>query len=137
MVQDRLSRASDALHRIQKLAASHPDTPLTLDLGALRAALTDMQTMIAQARPDLQPWSPTAIDPQPDPAPEEPAPSSDAQAVPAAAPKPAQRVPDRATAAVTLDAVARWLADAGIAANDGSRGWAVEVARLYFKDRHM
>ena len=25
--------------------------------------------------------------------------------------------------------VARWLADAGIAANDGSRGWAVEVAR--------
>ncbi|WP_374427703.1 ImpA family type VI secretion system protein [Paracoccus sp. (in: a-proteobacteria)] len=110
VVQDRLSRASDALHRIQKLAASHPDTPLTLDLGALRAALTDMQTMIAQARPDLQPWSPTAIDPQPDPAPEEPAPSSDAQAVPAAAPKPAQRVPDRATAAVTLDAVARWLA---------------------------
>jgi asparagine synthase (glutamine-hydrolysing) len=25
--------------------------------------------------------------------------------------------------------VARWLADAGIAANDGSRGWAVQVAQ--------
>ena len=110
VVQDRLGRAADALHRIQKLAASHPDTPLTLDLGALRAALADMQAMIASARPDLQPWSPSAIVTQPDPAPEEAASPTTGPVEPAAAAKPAVRITDRASAAVTLDAVARWLA---------------------------
>lgn len=110
-VQDRLSRAADALHRIQKLAASHPDTPLTLDLGALRTALADMQAMIASARPDLQPWAPgAAADPAPEQVPEDPHPDSPAPAAAKTPAGPAPRISDRAMAAVTLEAVRQWLA---------------------------
>lgn len=111
-VQDRLSRASDALHRIQKLAASHPDTPLTLDLGALRAALADMQAMITSARPDLQPWAPgPAPDATPEPPPEETLPQSPAPAAAKAPAGPLPRIADRTAAAVTLETVRQWLAE--------------------------
>lgn len=110
-VQDRLSRAADALHRIQKLAAGHPDTPLTLDLGALRTALADMQAMIASARPDLQPWAPGAApESAPEPPPDEVQPESPAPAAAKAQTGPVPRIADRAAAAVTLEAVRLWLA---------------------------
>ncbi|KGJ04235.1 type VI secretion system protein ImpA [Paracoccus halophilus] len=108
-VHDRLSRASDALHRMQQLAASHPERPLTIDFAALRTALADMQGMIAAARPDLRPWS-ADTRPEPAPAPAEPgaAPAGPpAAAVPAAM---AARIDDRAAAAAALEAARLWLA---------------------------
>ena len=111
---ERLNRAADALHRIQTLAASHPDKPLHLDLGALRTAIADMQGMIATARPELRPWAASA-EPA---APEAPGPDADMAApgaiqsppTAAAAPVSTLKIANRATASATLDAARSWLA---------------------------
>jgi type VI secretion system protein ImpA len=111
---ERLNRAAAALYRIQQLAASHPDKPLHLDLGALRTALADMQAMIATARPELQPWSASA-----EPAPSEPVeplvevpPVGAIQMPPTASAPPAAplKIANRATASAALDAARTWLA---------------------------
>lgn len=111
---ERLDRAADALHRIQSLAASHPQKPLHLDLGALRTAIADMQAMIATARPELQPWSANALPPEPEAlteAPPEPSPAREIETPPTAAapPPPALKIGNRATASAALDGVRNWL----------------------------
>lgn len=112
---ERLTRAADALHRIQTLAASHPDKPLHLELGALRTAIADMQGMIATARPELRPWSASAVAS----AAETPGPDEAAAAVPGTIQSPptvpmtpvaALKIANRATASATLDAARGWLA---------------------------
>lgn len=109
---DRLNRAADALHRIQALAASHPDRPLHLDLGALRTAVAICKGMIAIARPELRPWAASA-EPV---APATPEPAPDA-AIPAASSRRPTRPwrrsrhdANRATASAALDAARTWLA---------------------------
>ena len=111
---DRLNRAADALHRIQALAASHPDRPLHLDLGALRTAIADLQGMIAIARPELRPWAASAepVAPAtPEPAPDAAIPGS-IQSPPNApmAPVATLKIANRATASAALDAARTWLA---------------------------
>ena len=111
---DRLNRAADALHRIQKLAAGHPDTPLHLDLAALRTAIADTQGMIATARPELRPWSASTapeIPATPDAAPDSAAPGA-IQSPPTAATVPVVtlKIANRATASAALDAARGWLA---------------------------
>lgn len=114
MAHERLSRAADALHRIQTLAASHPDNPLHLDLGALRTAIADMQAMIAAARPELQPWTASTAAAAPEPVEAETAAPEPGviQSPPgvAAAPVAALKIANRATASATLEAARNWLA---------------------------
>lgn len=107
---EQLSRAADALFRIQRLAQSHPEARFTPELGAVRTAIAEMQALIATARPELRPWSESAM-------PELPA-TPDPRQLTAPAPVAAQppphaaapQIPDRATAAAALDAVQLWLA---------------------------
>lgn len=111
---ERLTRAADALHRIQRLAASHPEAPLHLDMGALKTAIADMQAMIATARPELQPWSASALPPEPEPEPETPAPGAiqlppTASAALATSTAPL-KIANRSTASAALDVVRGWLA---------------------------
>ncbi|MFV0294367.1 MAG: type VI secretion system ImpA family N-terminal domain-containing protein [Paracoccus sp. (in: a-proteobacteria)] len=61
-IQDDLSRAARAMHQISRLAVSHPSSPFTPDLAAVRTAIADMQAMIASARPDLPAWSENQAD---------------------------------------------------------------------------
>ena len=111
---ERLNRAADALHRIQQLAAGHPDTPLHLDLGALRTAIADMQGMITTARPELRPWSAST-----EPAAPEASGAADDAVIPGAIQSPptattvpvaALKIANRNTASATLDAARGWLA---------------------------
>lgn len=110
----RLTRAALALHRIQHLAAHHPDKPLHVDLAALRTAVADMQGMIAAARPELQPWSEDSLtaeakDPGPEPVIREietPPPSVTQTPTSAVT----LRIANRGAAAGVLDAAKIWLA---------------------------
>lgn len=114
-VNDQLSRAADALFRIHRLAQSHPEARFSPELGAVRAAIADMQAMIAAARPELRPWTEAAM-------PDLPAAAPDPQALATPAPPPSSSspasvpagtgpvIPDRATAAAALDAAQLWLA---------------------------
>lgn len=104
----RLTRLLDALHRIAALAAGQGYHP---DLAALRGAASDMQAMIAAARPELQPWQAAAL---PEPAPERVADPvaglADAPMPLPVAPAGDRPVPDRAAAEAALDAAQGWLA---------------------------
>lgn len=114
-VNDQLTRIADALHRIGGLAASHPVRTFSPDLGAVRAAIADMQAMIASARPDLRPWSASAATAVMDDAGTKHAaiaegvsagqvstpPKTSAGAIPT--------IPNRATAAAALEGAKAWL----------------------------
>lgn len=109
---ERLLRLSDALHRILSLAGADPEMPFHPDLGALRAALAEMQAMIAAARPELRPWEAGA-----QPGPQAAAPADQPLAVGAAAaplqpvtPASERPVLDRVTAGAALEAACNWLA---------------------------
>lgn len=109
-VNDQLSRAADALFRIQRLAQSHPEARFTPELGAVRTAIADMQAMIAAARPELRPWSEAATPELPaEPAPEAltDTPQAPASPVPGGS---GPAITDRATAAAALEAVQAWMA---------------------------
>ncbi|SIS57086.1 ImpA family type VI secretion system protein [Paracoccus saliphilus] len=117
-VNDQLTRVADALHRMGGLAASHPVRTFTPDLGAVRAAIADMQGMIASVRPDLRPWSASAaamaaVDATEDAAEaavEDSAPTGQPSAPPKAKAGTVPTIPNRATAAAALDAAKTWLA---------------------------
>ena len=108
---DRLQRATQALAAIRRLAAEDPHGAFRPDLGALIAALDDMQAMIAAARPDLQ--ARDGVDESADVraddrhAAAETPPEQQRVLVGSAA---ARSVQDRATAVAALAASAEWLA---------------------------
>lgn len=85
--QALLGRAAAALGRIQALAVSNPVASMRLELGAVRAAVGDMQAMIAAARDDLPVWSGDAA----------PEPADEVDSAPAPGPADAEPValPDR------------------------------------------
>ncbi|WP_170167080.1 ImpA family type VI secretion system protein [Paracoccus methylarcula] len=118
-VNDQLTRIADALHRMAGLAASHPVKTFTPDLGAVRAAIADMQAMIASVRPDLRPWSASAATPistanaegdTTGAETEGAVPAGQASAPPQTRAGTVPTIPNRATAAAALEAAKAWLA---------------------------
>ncbi|MFD1795505.1 hypothetical protein FQV27_04995 [Paracoccus aurantiacus] len=119
-VQADLGRAAGALHLIARLAATHHASPFTPDLAAVRTAISDMQSMIAKARPDLPAWveddadaalSPTEAQADHVPAEADPA----AEPAPQMTPTPVRAadapvIADRAAALAALIAAETWLA---------------------------
>ncbi|MDO5605774.1 MAG: type VI secretion system ImpA family N-terminal domain-containing protein [Paracoccus sp. (in: a-proteobacteria)] len=116
--QAELTRIAGALYQIVRLGPAHHTAPFSPDLGAVRAAVADMQAMISAARPELPGWSEGADD-APEPVPEvaqnEPAAASapvSAAPAPVVAPADAPVIPDRETALAALKQAEAWLARA-------------------------
>ncbi|MBK4214949.1 type VI secretion system ImpA family N-terminal domain-containing protein [Paracoccus caeni] len=116
-----LTRAAEALFRLQNLAASQGGGSFNADLGAVRGAIADIQGMIATSRSELAPWSEAqSSTPAVSAAGTLEMPPHDEvnESVQIASPAPQTRatevrgVPDRATAAASLDAALNWLARA-------------------------
>ncbi|TWI33772.1 ImpA family type VI secretion system protein [Paracoccus sulfuroxidans] len=108
---NRLRQAASALDRIRRLAGGKDAPRFRPELGAVIAAVEDLQQMIALAQPSLTPWSGTA---EAEPVAEESGP--DAAPAPVETPAPARDTPshvpgiaDRATARAALEAAKSWL----------------------------
>ncbi len=111
-----LSRAADALNRI-KTAGLLNDPPFNPALDATVTTVAELQTMIAGARPDLQPWNAedAAAPAAEDAAPEDDAPSegdspTPVAAAPVAAPTVVTKIPSRAAAVRTISAIEAYFA---------------------------
>lgn len=73
-----LSRAAQAYARIITLSRGHPSHPFTPDFSAVFATIADLQKLIAEALPNLAPWSAADTAPEPTATDEDvPPPSSD------------------------------------------------------------
>lgn len=103
LAQEHLAALAAALHRLQNIPG------LSVDLGAVRGVVAEMQGMIAGARPELPAWT----EDQAPPATLAVETSNDRPSAtqPAAAPAVnASYVPNRVTATAILDAAQHWLA---------------------------
>lgn len=115
VTQDLLTRAADALFRIQRVSLEKDGGAFNADLNSVRGVIADIQAMISTARPDVRGWSESNV---PAPPPEIELPpvetvSDSGAEVPAAAAAtavPPRGVANRATAAVALDVAQAWLA---------------------------
>jgi len=66
-----LTRAATALSTITALAKAHPEKPITADFGEVLARITDIQTLIHSARPELAVQTPAAREEAAAPSPSE------------------------------------------------------------------
>lgn len=113
---EQLCRVADALHRIRRTAQTHPDRPFAPEFGAVRAAVADLQQMIATARPDLHPWSENQSDDTPIDAATDAPPAAQADVTATSqiqTPQKPGNVPtiiNRPTVVAALDAAQAWLA---------------------------
>lgn len=118
-LHDQLNRAAEALFRLQNLAAGQAGGSFNADLAGVRGVIADVQGMIATSRPELRVWNEhqsttpavTAAGTV-----ELPPHGEVNESVQIAPPAPQTRatevrgVPDRASAAASLDAALNWLA---------------------------
>ena len=111
-----LSRAADGLTRIQRLCKGHPEKSFNLDYSGVLQTIRDLQDLIRQGRPELEPWEAKEAPVQEEETEEDvpPAEAGYAPAVPATSAvanvEAAGAINGQAAARVTLQAVEAYLA---------------------------